>query len=149
MADTKYTNLTALEAMAALIPEDNSDLREKAAKMIQSEVNKREHQKNAKTNNPQKRKTFSKMVETMRAIFDAGNEPRGSQWIGEKVNDMMTPQKVSGVLKRGIDRGWLEQSSVKGKKLYALTEEGIALISDPAAIEREIAALNPAEDAAE
>ena len=132
MAEVTYTNLTALEAVAEILAEHSSDdaLAAKIAKMIESETRKREAAKNApKVESKQKKETRIKRIAAMRAIVEAGNEPRTAAWIGEHVNFMETSNKVSGAFREAMKDGLLEYGDkVDGKVTWRVTDKGMAYL---------------------
>ena len=81
---TTYTNLTALETVAELREVmENEALAAKITAMIQAEQKKRDRAKSAtRSESKEKRQNRAKALEIMRAIMDAGNEPRTTAWIG-------------------------------------------------------------------
>lgn len=137
MANTTYTNLTALEAVAELeAVQANKPLAEKIAAMVKAEQKKREHAaKNRSTNSKQKRLTRANVVRIMRAIVDNGNEPVTTSWIGEHVPDMLTPQKVSGTLATVRDEQFISIEKIKGKAYYQVTDKGIEALAHPETLE--------------
>lgn len=131
MANTTFTNLSALEAVLngeTVI--EGTPLYDKISAMLTAEQKKRDRAKNNKsTNSAAKRKTQLKRIEVMRAIVAGGNEPRTTQWIGEHVNDMMTAHKVAGVMNAARDEGWVIYGpKEKGKVTYQVTDAGIAFL---------------------
>lgn len=138
MADKKMTNLEALEAAVKMATDaGNEELSAKLSKMVESETNKREAAKNRKKNgdSPEKRKTRNKVLEIMRAIVDAGNEPRTVAWVQAHVGGLPTPQAVSGkvLTVSNADKGimWIANGErEKGKITYYVTDEGLAALNE-------------------
>ena len=134
MANAKYTNLTALQALAnGVSVHDDEELMTKVKAMITAEEKKAARAKNSKrTDSKQKRETMLKAAETIRAIAAAGNEPRSCAWVGEHVNGMLSSHKVSGVMNQARYKGLaIYGDKVDGKVTYQATEAGIKWAENP------------------
>lgn len=130
---TAYTNLTALETVAAM-PEvmANAPLAEKLTAMITAEQKKRNRAKSAtRSESKEKRQNRAKALEIMRAIVDAGNEPRTTAWIGEHVTMCETSHKVTGKMNIARANGWVAYGdNVNGKRTFYVTDAGIAVLAE-------------------
>lgn len=109
---------------------DDPTIVEAAAAFLKSEENKRNRAKTApKTESKEKRANRAKCVEIMRAIVDAGNEPRTAAWIGEHVDYVETSHKVTGKMNIGRANGWVDYGpNDKGRRTWYVTDAGIAYL---------------------
>lgn len=135
MANVK--KITKVEALASAINlasnAEMAELAEKLQTMLEAEQRKAEKAKErAKSGEPtaEQIKNRNRAFKAMKAIADAGNEPRTVAWIGEHVTDMMTPQKVSGTMGILMREGLVAYGEkVKGKVTYQVTEAGLNALS--------------------
>lgn len=129
-----YTNLTALIAVADLDEvKANEPLAAKIAAMIKAEQTKRDRAKSAtRTESKEKRQNRALAVEIMRAIVDAGNEPRTTSWISDRVKFCDTSHKVTGKMNIARANGWVAYGdNVGGKRTFFVTDAGIAYLTNP------------------
>lgn len=130
---TTYTNLTALETVAELREVmENEALAAKITAMIQAEQKKRDRAKSTtRGESKEKRQNRAKALEIMRAIMDAGNEPRTTAWIGEHVTMCETSHKVTGKMNIARANGWVAYGdNVNGKRTFYVTDAGIAVLAE-------------------
>lgn len=134
MANVK--KITKVEALntAIELADGNAELVEKLTTMRDAEIRKAEKAKErAKNGEPtaEQIKNRNRALKAVKAIADAGNEPRTVAWISEHVTDMLTPQKVSGTMGIVMREGLVAYGAkVKGKVTYQVTDAGMAVLAE-------------------
>lgn len=129
---TTFTNLTALQAVADLEEvKANEPLAAKVAAMIKAEENKRSRAKSAtRSESKEKRQNRALAIEILRAIADAGNEPRTTAWISDRVKFCDTSHKVTGKMNIARANGWAAYGpNQDGKRTFYVTDAGIAYLA--------------------
>lgn len=129
MSNTKKMTRYEFATWALETAKGTNDLAiiEAATAFLKSEENKRNRAKSApKTESKEKRANRAKCIEIMRAIVEAGNEPRTAAWIGEHVDYVETSHKVTGKMNIGRKALWVEYGpDVKGRRTWHVTPAGI------------------------
>ena len=130
MADNKKMTRFefALWAKAEADKTEDAAIIAAADAFVTSENKKRERAKNAPTSeSKEKRLNRAKCEEIMRAIVDAGNEPRNADWIGTHVPMVETSHKVTGKMNIGRSLGWVAYGdNVDKRRAWIVTPGGIA-----------------------
>lgn len=131
---TKLTNIAALTAVLNGEP-ITGELAKKLQKMLASEEKKAAKAKESRANGSESKEKIQNRniaMECVRAIVEAGNEPRNSVWLMEHVKGLMTAQAVSGKMNIARVNGWVTYSGemIDKRRAWFATDKGIELVNN-------------------
>lgn len=129
-----YTNLSALNAVLDGKPIEGA-LRAKLTKMAASEAGKKARAAANRSNGTESKEKIQNRntaIACVRAIAEAGNEPRNSTWLMERVNGLLSPQAVAGKMNIARANGWVAYSGemVDKKRAWYVTDAGFEMLAN-------------------